>query len=283
MAEAAAPQFREEGLFEYHLYTLERPTTLLENEKKQVTLLEASGVPLQEAARLPRRAVVVPLRDRRRVGRTQKVARVPRVREQGRGERSACRCRRASCASTRPTRAAAGSSSARTRSTTRRATRRCASGWATRSTSSAIASRWTYKVLGSCRSESAWQIDLRNHKDSAVEVDVIEPASGDWEIVASSQKADEGRRADVQLRRPGAGERQHARRVPGARALVLALARTRAVLERGHRRGAARGRAALRDARRRSRRRARARPGARPTCRCGPTRSCSGCRRPSRS
>jgi hypothetical protein len=46
-----------------------------------------------------------------------------------------------------------------------------------------------YKVIGSCRSESAWQIDLRNHKDEKVVVDVIEPAHGDWEIVSSSQKA----------------------------------------------------------------------------------------------
>jgi hypothetical protein len=46
-----------------------------------------------------------------------------------------------------------------------------------------------YRVIGSCRSESAWQIDLRNHKDEQVEVDVVEPASGDWEIVSSSQAA----------------------------------------------------------------------------------------------
>src|SRR5262249_25959244 len=48
MAEAAAPAFQEEGLFEYHLYTLERPATLLENEQKQIALLEASGVKLKK-------------------------------------------------------------------------------------------------------------------------------------------------------------------------------------------------------------------------------------------
>jgi hypothetical protein len=37
-------QFKEESFFEYHLYTLERPTTLLSNEQKQVTLLEGHGV-----------------------------------------------------------------------------------------------------------------------------------------------------------------------------------------------------------------------------------------------
>jgi hypothetical protein len=35
----------EESLFEYHLYTLERPTTIAENQTKQVALLSASGVP----------------------------------------------------------------------------------------------------------------------------------------------------------------------------------------------------------------------------------------------
>ena len=35
----------EESLFEYHLYTLERPTTIAENQTKQVALLSAAGVP----------------------------------------------------------------------------------------------------------------------------------------------------------------------------------------------------------------------------------------------
>ncbi|CAM8648197.1 COG5316 Uncharacterized conserved protein [Comamonadaceae bacterium] len=35
----------EESLFEYHLYTLERPTTIAESQTKQVALLSAAGVP----------------------------------------------------------------------------------------------------------------------------------------------------------------------------------------------------------------------------------------------
>nr|WP_298037341.1 DUF4139 domain-containing protein [uncultured Desulfuromonas sp.] len=42
----AAPQMAEEALFEYHLYTLERPTTVGDNQTKQVALLGASGVPV---------------------------------------------------------------------------------------------------------------------------------------------------------------------------------------------------------------------------------------------
>jgi hypothetical protein len=36
-------QFKEQGFFEYHLYTLQRPTSINNNETKQVSLLEAMG------------------------------------------------------------------------------------------------------------------------------------------------------------------------------------------------------------------------------------------------
>lgn len=38
----------EESLLEYHLYTLDRPTTIAENQTKQVALLAASGVPARK-------------------------------------------------------------------------------------------------------------------------------------------------------------------------------------------------------------------------------------------
>ena len=43
---AAAPMPQEESLDEYHLYTLPRPTDILNNQTKQVALLSAPGVPL---------------------------------------------------------------------------------------------------------------------------------------------------------------------------------------------------------------------------------------------
>jgi hypothetical protein len=46
-----------------------------------------------------------------------------------------------------------------------------------------------WKALGSCVSESAWELELRNHKDEAVRVEVREPAGGDWTIVDSSLPA----------------------------------------------------------------------------------------------
>lgn len=38
----------EESLLEYHLYSLERPTTISENQTKQVALLSASGIPARK-------------------------------------------------------------------------------------------------------------------------------------------------------------------------------------------------------------------------------------------
>jgi hypothetical protein len=46
MAEAPAQQMAQESLFEYHLYTLARPTTIADNQTKQVALLGATGVPV---------------------------------------------------------------------------------------------------------------------------------------------------------------------------------------------------------------------------------------------
>jgi hypothetical protein len=49
MAMAAAPAgFEEESFFEYHLYTLQRPATVLHNQKKQISLLEADGVKVKK-------------------------------------------------------------------------------------------------------------------------------------------------------------------------------------------------------------------------------------------
>ncbi len=51
--EAMAPisgksQFVEEGLFEYHMYDLQRKTTLKNNEQKQISLLESSGIDVEK-------------------------------------------------------------------------------------------------------------------------------------------------------------------------------------------------------------------------------------------
>jgi hypothetical protein len=46
LAAEAVPQFQESELFEYHLYSLERPTDVKNNQSKQVGLLAAEDVPV---------------------------------------------------------------------------------------------------------------------------------------------------------------------------------------------------------------------------------------------
>jgi hypothetical protein len=47
-AAASAAQFREEGFFEHHLYTLDRPATVKDNQTKQMTLLSATDIPVRK-------------------------------------------------------------------------------------------------------------------------------------------------------------------------------------------------------------------------------------------
>jgi hypothetical protein len=48
MAEGAAAGFAEKAFFEYHLYTLGRPTTVAQNQIKQIELLKAADVPVKK-------------------------------------------------------------------------------------------------------------------------------------------------------------------------------------------------------------------------------------------
>jgi hypothetical protein len=45
---SGATQFQEQSLFEYHLYDLQRKTTLKDKEEKQISLLEATSVPVEK-------------------------------------------------------------------------------------------------------------------------------------------------------------------------------------------------------------------------------------------
>src|ERR1700682_5142852 len=46
MTKAAAPQFQQEAFSEYHLYSLGRKTSVEDKETKQISLLQGSGVPV---------------------------------------------------------------------------------------------------------------------------------------------------------------------------------------------------------------------------------------------
>jgi len=48
MERRAAPQFEEKPFFEYHIYDLQRKTTIKDNQTKQISLLEATGAKIQK-------------------------------------------------------------------------------------------------------------------------------------------------------------------------------------------------------------------------------------------
>jgi len=48
VAAERAPQMAQESLFEYHLYTLQRPTTIRDHQTKQVALLSGTNVPVNK-------------------------------------------------------------------------------------------------------------------------------------------------------------------------------------------------------------------------------------------
>jgi hypothetical protein len=47
-AMSAAPQFKEEEFFEYHIYTLQRTSTIRENQTKQISLVTAGEIPVRK-------------------------------------------------------------------------------------------------------------------------------------------------------------------------------------------------------------------------------------------
>jgi hypothetical protein len=47
-APASKQQFKEDEFFEYHIYTLQRPTTIKENQTKQISLLTSDNIPVNK-------------------------------------------------------------------------------------------------------------------------------------------------------------------------------------------------------------------------------------------
>lgn len=44
----SAPQFQEESFFEYHIYSLQRPSTIKENQTKQISFMTADTIPVKK-------------------------------------------------------------------------------------------------------------------------------------------------------------------------------------------------------------------------------------------
>jgi len=176
--------FSERGFFEYHLYTLGRPADLMNNEQKQVTLLESDGFGVQK--RLIFHGATHYFRGQYgQVTSNQKVGvfldfvnseqnglgmPLPKgvVRVYKRDEDGAQQFIGEDLIDHTP----------------RDERVRIKMGEAF----DVVGDRtqMDYDVISGCVSESLWRIELRNHKDEDVEVQLVEPAGGDWQILSSS-------------------------------------------------------------------------------------------------
>jgi hypothetical protein len=186
MAVDEARPMTEEGLFEYHLYTLTRPTDVLNNEQKQVTLLEASGVGLAKRLVLPGQ----PFYYRSQTGEVMSNQKVSVFLEFRNSEanklgmplpKGTVRVYKADKSG-----AQQFIGEDQIDHTPRDELLRIKMGEAFDVVADRRQMEW--RVTGSCESTSSWEIDLRNHKDEAVDVDVMEPIGGDWTIIDSSHQ-----------------------------------------------------------------------------------------------
>jgi hypothetical protein len=184
---APPPQFKEEGLFEYHLYALDRPTTLLDKEQKQVSLLAASQIGLEkkliffgaeqyfrgnygQVQHDQKVGVYLDLQnsEKNRLGMPLPKGTVRVYKSDKSGQQQFI-----------------GEDAID--HTPRDERIRIKLGEAFDVVGDRNETAW--QALSPCLSESAWEIKLRNHKDTAETVLVYEPAGGDWEILSSSLPA----------------------------------------------------------------------------------------------
>jgi hypothetical protein len=181
---AGEAQFKEEGFFEYHLYTLERPTTLLENEQKQVTLLESQGIGVAKHLVFFGGSQWYQSRYGE-LGKNQKVGVYLEIQNSERNKlgmplpKGIVRVYKADKSGAKQF---IGEDNID--HTPRDETFKIKMGEAFDVVADRTQTDW--KTLGRCGAESAWEIAVRNHKDTPVEVELIEPVGGDWEIVQSS-------------------------------------------------------------------------------------------------
>jgi len=187
MAMASDGGFHEEGLLEYHLYTLGRPADVLDREQKQVTLLEAASLGIQKKLVFSGEQYYF----QGQYGELSKNQKVSVFLDFENSEKNhmgmplpkgTVRVYKADKAGKKQF---VGEDAID--HTTRDEKIHIKMGEAFDVVADRKQIQW--KTLGNCSSESSWEIELRNHKDENVTVEVREPAGGDWEVVQSSLPA----------------------------------------------------------------------------------------------
>jgi hypothetical protein len=183
-AKAPAAPFSEESFFEYHLYSLQRPTTLKEQQTKQVALLSSDNVPVIKryfyygAQQYLRQRYGVPL-SHQKVGVYVEIANKKENRLGMPLPRGTLRVYKAD---------SDGSlqfiGEDRIEHTPKDETIKIKMGDAFDVVGERKQTEW--RKIADHLYEVAFEISLRNHKDEPVTVSVMEPMLRDWEILNSS-------------------------------------------------------------------------------------------------
>lgn len=185
---AAAPaQFAQEAFSEYHLYTLGRRTSIQERESKQISLLTATGVPVEKYLQVEGESYYYrnPSGLGNAIPQTVKVYyRFKNDEKSSLGMPLPAGTVRVYQADSKGGVQFAGED--RIGHTPKDETLRIYVGNAFDVVCER--KRMDYKKLASNLFEMEYQIALRNHKDAAVAVEVREPVGGDWEVVSSNYK-----------------------------------------------------------------------------------------------
>jgi hypothetical protein len=185
VAAAPPPAFQEESFFEYHLYTLERPTTIKDNQTKQISLLQASGIPVVKKLLLVGQSWWYRGRQDGTLTQDQKVAVVLEIRnakEGGLGMPLPKGTVRVYKKDRSGAEQFVGEDAID--HTPKDETIKLHVGDAFDVVADRTQTDW--RAVSPRQSESAWAISIRNRKEEDVVVTVREPVGGDWTLVSSS-------------------------------------------------------------------------------------------------
>ncbi|MGH9713819.1 MAG: DUF4139 domain-containing protein [Candidatus Acidiferrales bacterium] len=184
---AAAPQFQQEGFSEYHLYTLGRRTSIQNNESKQISLLTASGVSVEKLLSVEGQQYYY--RNPQGIGNpipqpVKVIYRFKNDEKGGLGMPLPAGTVRVYQSDSKGGVQFVGEDTIN--HTPKDESVKIYVGNAF----DVVCERkqLDYKRIASNQAEMEYQIALRNHKDTAVTVEVREPVGGDWEVVSSNFK-----------------------------------------------------------------------------------------------
>jgi hypothetical protein len=183
----AAKQFAQENFSEYHLYTLERRTSIQNNESKQISMLTATGVPVEKYLQVEGQAYYY--RNPQGIGNAipepvKVYYRIKNEQKAGLGMPLPAGTLRVYQADSQGGVQFAGED--HIAHTPKDETVRIYTGNAF----DVVCERkqTDYKKLAPNLSEMEYQIALRNHKDAPITVEVREPVGGDWDVESSNYK-----------------------------------------------------------------------------------------------